>query len=184
VVAHRGGVALDAVQLPALDQLETGDARNPGGSRGGGERQRQARALGRAELWRLPLVDDGERRVEIVDRQRAVDVGASEAELSGSAQQVCERRRLAHEEGRAVGLGRRDRSAVPEAHMKRPRWERARKGPAQWRASARQLHAPHDSERRLPLEGRAAGVAEGLVALAHGVAKAVLGGAALEGVAL
>jgi len=142
VVANSRRVALDAVQLPAQDQLQAGHARDPARRGRPGDRQAEARAIPQAERRGLPLVDDDERSVEVIDGERAVDVGTTEPERAGGAQEVRQRRGVAHEERRAPGLRRGDRAAVPEAHVEGPRREGARQRPAERRAGANQSHAP------------------------------------------
>ena len=76
----------------AQDQLEARAPRDPAGRGGGGDREAEAHAIGAAQRRRLPLVDDDEGRVEIVDGERAVDVGAAEPERARRAQEMRERR--------------------------------------------------------------------------------------------
>ena len=80
VVADRRRVALQAVTLAVQDQLEARALGHPARQRGGQDAQPQTRLVASAQLSRLPFVDHDERAVQIVHRQRAVHVGAAEAE--------------------------------------------------------------------------------------------------------
>ena len=60
----------------------------PTRARGG---ERQPRLLPAFERWRLPVGEQVEHGVDVVDVERAGDVGAADAELAGGAQRVRER---------------------------------------------------------------------------------------------
>ena len=141
VVADHLGVTLWRVPLPLQDQLGARAARNPARRRGNAERQQQACLVGKRNRRRHPVVDDDERGVEIVDLERALDIGASEPKRSRRAQRVGDRRRTAHVERRRAGLGGGQLAAVPELDRERPRRQNARELTAKRSADFDQGHA-------------------------------------------
>ena len=142
VVADRGGVALGAVQLSAQDQLEARTPRQPAGGRGGDEREAEAHAVGYAERRRRPCVDDEEGGVEVVDRERAVDVGAPEAERARRGQEVGERGGPSDEERGGFADRRLHRAAIPETHVEGSRREHPFQLVAERTAYGNHCHAP------------------------------------------
>ena len=117
VVAHRAGVAQQAV-APAL-RLELGrrDAGRPDHAHRAGGRQRQPRLGAAVDRRRLPAAQNVEQPVDVVHVERARDVGAAQAQLPGGAQHVGERRRRAHGEGGpAAAIGRGQPAAVPQLY--------------------------------------------------------------------
>src|SRR5438132_530025 len=66
---------------------------------------------------RLPLVDQTDYRVEIVNREQSGDIRPGQAELAGGPQQSRQRARRAEREGGTALGGRRDPAAVPEGEI-------------------------------------------------------------------
>ena len=172
VVADRRSVTLDAVQAALQDQLDARAAWQPAGSRGGGDREAQPSAVSVAELWRLPLVDDDEGRVEVVDGERSLDVGATDPEGPRSAQEVRQRPGTAHQEGGRARSRRRDFAAIPEADVEGALREHPREFVTERGARCNQRHLPTSGR----LQGRLCGgradtdasLAEDLAARARG----------------
>src|SRR4051812_9298112 len=130
VVAHRAAVALDAVAAAAGAQLGGRRARDAAPRAGAQRGQRDLRLHARVDRRRLPVVEQLQRLVDVVDVEVADHVGAAEAELAGCAQQVAERARGADAERRAgavaVAVRRgRQRRAVPEVEFEGALGERA-----------------------------------------------------------
>ena len=128
---RRSGGGRRASRARSSGSAPSAGARTDGGP--GGRTTPVARSAASASLalvrrsigGRLPGVDDLDDGVEVVDVDRAGDVGAAEAELAGRAQHVRERlRRAGGEGGPAVGLRGRDLGAVPEDDAERPLGER------------------------------------------------------------
>jgi hypothetical protein len=120
VVADSAGVALAAVAPPARAQLGLRHARRraqPVAARG---RERDASYGPAVERRRVPAVEELEHGVEVVDVDRARDVGAPEPELAGRAQRVGGRVGRAHLERRAAPVRRGEDAAVPELDRERP----------------------------------------------------------------
>ncbi len=140
VIAHSGGITLDAVALAAQDELEARTTRNPPWHSGRNEGGAEANTVATAHWRRLPGVDHGERRVKVVDRKRAIDIGTAQSERSGSAKEMRERRRPSHEERRRICGGRTHGSTIPEAHVERPRRQQALKLSAEGSTRANQCH--------------------------------------------
>ena len=124
VVAHRARVALARVEAPARRQLGRGRRGRAHDARGARRGDHQARLVPAVDRGRLPVVEQADHGVEVVDVERARDVGAAEAELAGRAQDVRERLRRAGGEGGSVGPGRGDLGAVPQRDGEGPVGER------------------------------------------------------------
>ena len=124
VVAHRARVALAAVAPSPRAQLTGRDARRcrqSAGARGG---KRQAQARPGVDWGCFERVEQPDHTVQIVHFELAGGVGASQPELSGSAQQVGDGGRGAHREDGSSGGGRRQFGSVPEAQRERALGER------------------------------------------------------------
>ncbi len=117
-MADRGPVAQDAVAPAARTQFggrRLGWRDEAGRADRGGS---QARLGARVQLWRLPGVQELERGVEIVDVERARDIGAAEAELAGRTQGMGQGSRgLDAESGLRGAVGGCHGAAVPERDL-------------------------------------------------------------------
>ena len=80
VVADGLGVALDAVEFPAQEQLEARPVRQPARRRRKHERQAQAQLVDLRERRGLPGVDDEKGAVEVIDGEEPLGVCPSEAQ--------------------------------------------------------------------------------------------------------
>ena len=107
--------------------------------RGGGRSRPIARAaasarralVGAVQRRRLPGLQEGDRRVDVVDVELAGHVGPAEPELAGGVERVGDGARRAHREARP-GRRRRHLGAVPEGDAERTLGERLRQRAAQW----------------------------------------------------
>ena len=104
------------------DGRRAGRAHRAGGAQGAEREPGLRPAVDRGRLPGVDHLDDG---VEVVDVDRAGDVGAAEAELAGRAQHVRERRGdRAVKVGPPLGLVGATTGAVPEDDAERPLGER------------------------------------------------------------
>jgi hypothetical protein len=151
VVSDSAAVASEAVEAPALAQLDRRHPwwwRDPGGA---GDCRGEPECVRRPDLWRLPIDDESNGRVELgdLDIEIAADVGAPEAELARTAQEVCDGAGRAQHERRALRLGRGDLGPVPEADPERALGEHAREFSTQRRGRRQHAHNVVDGDRRV-----------------------------------
>ncbi len=139
VVAHRARVARAAVAGAPRAQLAGGDPRGARQAARPHRGERQAQARGAVDRGRVEAVEQPDHAVEVVGLQLARGVRAAEAQLPGSAQQVRHGGGRAHREDGAVGRGRGELRAVPEAQREGALGERRRELAAQ-RLSAGERH--------------------------------------------
>ena len=137
VVVVRDGalVARDRMPPALRAQLDGGGLRHllerSGAQRRGGEPGLRARV----DRRRGVAVEQRQHLVDVVDLERAGDVGAAEPELSGRAQHVAERDRRAHGEDGPVTGRRRQLRPVPERHAEGPLGQGLRERLAQRRGA-------------------------------------------------
>ena len=121
-MSHGSAVAQDAVEPPALAQLDGGNARRGNQAAASQGRKREAHRRAWRYRRRLPVHHQRDGCVEVVggNVQRTGDVGAAEAQLTGPAKHVRQCARRAEDERRPAGLGGPDLGAVPEADGEGP----------------------------------------------------------------
>ena len=88
MVADGAGVALLAVAAAARHELGGGARRRRGDAGGAHRAEQQGALVGAVERGRLPVAEQGDHGVDVVDFELAGDVGAAEAELARRAQRV------------------------------------------------------------------------------------------------
>jgi hypothetical protein len=132
VVADGLAIALRGVLAAAQVELGLGWGRGPSHPRGAERGSDQPGLGGRADGRRLPLVEDPDHRVDVVDLDLAGDVGAPEAELPGCRDRVGQRVLGASPECRPAAVGGGELRSVPELDRERPLREGALDLVDQW----------------------------------------------------
>ncbi len=149
VVTDGPAVALAAMAAPPRAQLAGGDPRRRRQAARLGGRERETQPPATVDRGRLERVEEADHAIEVVRLELPAGVGASEAELAGSAQQVRDGCGRAHGEAGGLRSGGGELRAIPEAHAERPVRQGLLEGAPQGRGAG-EWHRVHRLEAGRP----------------------------------